>query len=969
MPLKQNTQTPNVAMPFNPDELIVLSERLRDFTTRLPVVGSPQLATPAGREAVLLASSAQLSTLTLTVSSAATHAQRNEQASLTTGLTRVASSFERMNTGMNTMLDAHKKMRELGKWTASSSFSYATGVLSLTAGAVSLFGGDGPNYNGVLSEIHAEINALRREYRADLLRVAEALQNDIRTVGKMVAQVMVNQQIILNAVHQALDSLDQIKTLLTEHVQTTGATLTHIATKDLRKARFIIEQYLDGTGISPDKPVLIETLTELQRWLKTELKHPVINDEQLSRVSSERMVEILNQQSTLNMPGLIASRLRFLFGNDIVDEKYTKLPSMEVFQSTAALFLLGAQKSQLFSTDAWEAMCQDIQNTFKLYSEFSHSLKGNTRLWQALFDLYDTRRDLVGMFVPAAGWKTVDSSHTPIYEQYKLALSQMEEIRLLLCALVHYVEGESSRLLMERILNLDSASDINKDNAQVKYANTAVSAASIKTPAEQYRFNIRSSKIHLAIEAWMPRCGKIFMSEDLFISDDVQKYIQRAVDVLFTNLLMPRIREHDKTYATGTYLAGSGSYYSYEALLSQPNVLNEVLQHTELKPYTFGQLVLNLISGYDLKKMHFISSFRPSSPGKNLEYTEEHPRYYAANWGRTSHFFSRSQDEMALIYAVQNGGLFLNKLRMAFEYFKLSSQGRLVDAALFSEKNKLDHEALLFLVAILGRWDIFDYFVRHFPLPDGFKYIRTLDGGSVTPFLSDYLHTPDGGKLTPLMLAAQHGREDVVNGLILNMTPAEIMKRSFENKTAAQLALEQGFYKIAYLLKAGLNTQEIQRCKDNIPAEPRTISNAPNPLVIALEQMRTEVERFKTEFKTQSEAKARTSAVVAASTAIARAEETDDDKAELLEDLTTEFFPEAAKARASFWTKPSNPLHQQTGKRMLPISIFEGDRKQKLRQQGKFEGKLLQEGPFVVTPDVIDDEECLVVMIRPRKIG
>jgi hypothetical protein len=139
-----------------------------------------------------------------------------------------------MNTGITTMVNAHRTMSTAGKFTAAGGFSYATGALSLMAGAASLIGSDGPDYSGPLSEIHAEINALRQELREEFRMVGQVLQNEIRAVGQMVAQVMVNQQIILNAVHQALDGIDQVKTLLTEHAQTTGATLTHIATKNLR---------------------------------------------------------------------------------------------------------------------------------------------------------------------------------------------------------------------------------------------------------------------------------------------------------------------------------------------------------------------------------------------------------------------------------------------------------------------------------------------------------------------------------------------------------------------------------------------------------------------------------------------------------------------------------------------------------------------------------------------------------------
>jgi hypothetical protein len=1017
MPPKQNTQAPNVAMPFNPDELIALSERLRDFTTRLPAVGSPQLATPAGKEAVLLAASQQLSTLTLTVSGAAIHAQRNEQTALTTGLTRVASSFERMNTGMNTMLEAHKKMRDMGKWTAGSSFSYATGVLSLTAGAVSLFGGDGPNYNGALSEIHAEINALRREYRADLLRVAEALQNDIRTVGKMVAQVMVNQQIILNAVYQALDGLDQIKTLLTEHVQTTGATLTHIATKDLRKARFIIEQYLDGTGISPDKPVLTETLTELQRWLKTELKHPVINDEQLSRVSSERMVEILNQQSALNMPGLIASRLRFLFGNDIVDEKYTKLPSMEVFQSTAALFLLGAQKSQLFSADAWEAMCQDIQNTFKLYSEFTNSLKGNTRLWQALFDRYHHHRDRLGRML----WKA------PKQIPDALVLDEMEELRSILAHVATWIGDQSD--LAQRVSALDSKHHIIHF---VQTGHRPLHAEKVVGPVDSYHRDLQWGIKALAKDTW---------TEEFTTPASLQHHpLQIAADKLYLNLtqhspgetlfatgykpehryalwlyqstgtsyvrpyipdpfsyIIRKTYERTGSYA-GDYIAEQKSDYPYQVPSSQLNmpVLSlstpammfmylsaERKKPADIKEATYDRYLIEAIlrapgqglvppntagtSDYRREYRSFDAETHRSAAQESRDFNSLlHVTYVTKYFPPNSTFANRLPHGASInLYSFnpelpQDYRAFsslnsdeIKTIQSLYKFYTLYASGYLKEAESFLTQHSFnqDYEKsyLLFMVAILGRWDIFEAFEKKYPLNG--KYNEAIKGGS----------------LTPLMLAAQHGREDVVKGILSNFasTSTLITTQSFDKKTAGQYALEQGFYKIAYLLKAGLTPQEIQLCKDKLPVDLLIATpSAPNPLAIALNMMVTEVERFKTEFKTQAEAKARAQAAIASAPAPVpagtRAEESDSDGENDLEILTTLFFQKnhIAKPREKMWSKPSNPQDQATGKRMISNSFFQDS-----LQVRAFRGQL-REHDFPFTPDFIDGEDRIVAFVK-----
>ncbi|MFI4955498.1 MAG: hypothetical protein ACHP9Y_06250, partial [Gammaproteobacteria bacterium] len=542
------------------------------------------------------------------------------------------------------------------------------------------------------------------------------------------------------------------------------------------------------------------------------------------------------------------------------------LPPLEIYQSTAALYLLGTHK---LGPDREQRICEDIQNTLQLYSDFINNVKGNARLWQALFDLYDTHRDKVGRIMYVTNRSNVgELAKSP-------ALLAMEETRILLTALVSWVEGDSPLgEKTRRILGMDNLESILKLSildAQQKRATIPAEA----TPVEKYRYELRLGLTALNCDAWSP-----------YLTIPVKPSgFKTAVDMLFLNLIQEPVHGSDKVFSLRSdsdfelhpyeldqakipttchvdaervfvSVADSGlvnwikndrPFYGVEYF--GPNGVVPITTNIELKTISTCNVgMLSLYFGCDRTTIDLVKQSTPAKRLKRffennvrrLESSTQVDNVGGANsksWytitvrakladGRDSASLQSlvASERLPLEYSAAlnsaaNGVLRLDKLKTAFQYYVLSSSGELLKAKSFAERNSIDPYCLLFLVAILGRWDIFE--------------------STSAPVNFNYTFTSEGGTLTPLMLAAQYGREDVVKALCSKMTLAQIATQSLDKKTAGQYALEQGFYSIAYLLNAGLSPLEINQCEENLSltASSVAIINPPNQLAIDLAQV------------------------------------------------------------------------------------------------------------------------------------
>lgn len=989
MPPKSNTLPEHGSrpiMPLSAEELMGLIASLKNMGSQLSVAGRPDYETTTGRKTVLQVAE-HINAAALSFSSASRSVQSNGSTALTTSFVRVASSFEKMSSGMKFMHDAP---RMDGQLTKMGSLYFSAGALSFTAGFISLFGSNGTDYSGAFSEIHSEINALRQEHRHNLSQLAEMIQSENRRFGQMLSQVMANQHVMFNAINHALDKIDEIKTLLSEHAQTTGAALSHIATKDLREAHFKVQQYLEGGLFNADSSAIGEALDKLYFWLRTELKNPIINETQLCAMNSERMVTLLNQQSPLNIPGLIAARLRFLFGNDILDEKYTQLPSLEVYQPTAALFLLGLQKSKLSTQSDCQLICDNIQETFNDYNAFISTLRKSDTLWRVLFNQYQVHRDKVGRALFSATIKT------------EPALYAMEEIRLLLTALLTWTFSNNSTNLYRNVSELDSMAHILDFaawplNRRKEYVEEK--SLDYLDPVAEYRMKLQHGLMPLTEDVWSPlvRSNQYQAAVDCFyhnLSQDVSTPEHRfklssqdQIDIV-GSINPPK----PSTFTLG-WSSGGNNWKNFQTIALDDNAYRAFLaRHPEdvvNKRYivTAPMLLLYLSAECGLynPNLTFQTSwgwFRHFHLSLNREHhvmgSASNDYYYRYVYSINGELFTQPNREYSLSRMPKEARSIATHIsyddqkiyQKLLQYHILMTKGRHQEALALLKKQNIDapYKAsyLLFLVAILGHWDVWEAFSKYYPN------------------IGEYNWTIKDGSWTPLMLAAFHGRYDVINGLLAHSSTNILLRCAADGpgkpaRTAAEIALDEGYFHIAErLIKKQPNgenelsetgRQRYAALKSNTQLQKRETGLSSGmylwdmPDTRVLDPMRDTITFFKEEFKALAERKLLRPVSVTASEAKVRAEESDAEQENDLENATMTFFEKPDEKLARPTTKCwRTPEPHQTGERVMRVSFF-ADRLQARRFSAH-----IKTHDFSCVMDSIDGEPCFKTVVK-RDVG
>lgn len=187
-------------------------------------------------------------------------------------------------------------------------------------------------------------------------------------------------------------------------------------------------------------------------------------------------------------------------------------------------------------------------------------------------------------------------------------------------------------------------------------------------------------------------------------------------------------------------------------------------------------MILFLASGYaDINSLSRATLKNYLAPVLQHADTCSHPLYRrgGTNYHQISNRSSNTlppEYEAILNSANNKNGIFKKeKLQATFKYFVFIFNGQLNLAKEFLEKLpadfSVDHTCLLFLAAIMNRFDIFENFVKKYPAPANFNFSITAEGGS----------------LTPLMLAKQLGNEEVVNALSKNRRISAITITESEN--------------------------------------------------------------------------------------------------------------------------------------------------------------------------------------------
>ncbi len=692
---------------------------------------------------------------------------------------KVAARFQKFGAGMS----------RVAAGVAIFAANPIVGAFAILAGAAtcfkSLFGADKPDpmaemFNQLLGEIRGfrkEVMDELHQLRSELQHIGQVLQEEIRAVGRMVAQVLENQKITYNAVQRTFECILRVERKLDEHSKISESALKSIAEYKLTEASFNIKQFTTGKRIDLNEA----DIHTLALWLTSELKKPTFNGSVYAGMGLDRtlplLVNHLDPQEPVTMPGFLAAQLRHLFGS-IIPEEFSELPAYEMHNEVVNLFLSSVKNSEIVSPDSQEEICRVIQKNYQSYADFISFLKNNPHVWESLFNLYDTYRDKVGLRINNDG--KCDAS-----EQEKLneSLNQMEEKRLLLCALIKFVGSDCLPDTAKRIEKLESIKQI-KETQEFKMApaiRTAPTNFPMETAFDRLRYNTRignragMDRKHLwdwefnTNEAYhkVPRCKGNGRQQTTI------GFWQQTTDMLYLNLTQEKDSNGNMLYT--------------------PFSRSELIQ------------LINVQGDSRLRAQHFCN---PTGT-HYLRVCNYSMQFLCASYGEKINAGVGPFDEP------ESNILHENRKKPTAHYYQLCREGKLKEAENFLfEKNNpaklrtnrseyVNPYCLLMLVSIAGGWKIFEDFIKQYPLKDDYNFTighfndsRFVNKEGTVEYLKEdfYFTKPLGNSgRTAIEIAAEHGRADVVEGILkLGVLPSVDILRN-----AAKLALEQGHFAIA----------------------------------------------------------------------------------------------------------------------------------------------------------------------------
>ena len=667
-------------------------------------------------------------------------------------------------------------------------------------------------------------------------------------LGMMLKQVLQNQQKIADTLDVILKSVLDVEARVKQHQTETRATLSFISTYQLQDACLAIQGDLAKTNaVSLTSDARRAVLSILERWLNQHLFHAGISREASGPTSSKLAVETLASYPAMNTMGFILVQLQAHLGAEHVPNEFVHLPPLNLYIHVAQLFLTSVLSAELPSDDGCEALCKKLVDVVQTYAKLIDYLRTELVVWDALFAQYEHQRNRVGRALFAANIPNqavpIDSLVTNDLKRRNLmdTLDQMEERRLLLVRLVEFAfDGGVETVLHQKIKLLESKQHILYTHASTLYTvrnayypnsgtktSTCIqqalrSGVDLNTPSDGG--NILNYMGYLYITNWIRN----------------EKHKQMQVDLCHNLLKHATPSEPLNADLVSLYHPGGSWWKENYAMRMYLNC---------------GQ--------YNIPLLMIIAGFETPNDAIGWDYS------MTGNLVK-SNGHSEAEIKMLLSSTIRTGGL-LNryKLRRAFQYYQTVVNGEMAQAnQMFAEG--VDVYCVLWLVALLGNWPVFerlhaqtDYvktvgtfqFIRvSADHPKGFVGYRGIlpryyEPGYLTTDMAR--HTSYGStwpitsRYTPLMIAAEHGRIDVIEGLIQQQEAGfdiGIPHTLAWGASAATLAFTQGHFDIAqrlYDLGSPLTTQEVDALNAKaLPHTPLTVE--PNPLLAMLERSRIE---------------------------------------------------------------------------------------------------------------------------------
>lgn len=636
-------------------------------------------------------------------------------------------------------------------------------------------------------------------------------------LGMALRQVLANQESIMETLQVTLKSIMDVEARLKQHQNETRASLSFISTLELQNACLALQDDLNQVNaVSLNADDRRQYLSTLERWLKQHLFSPAMTMSASATQSSTLAVELLSSHLAVNIMGFIVMQLQNHLGAKLIPIKYTQLPPLPLFIYVSQLFLQGAIKAELQSDDACASLCKKIDSVIADYTQMAEFLRSSPEVWDSLFKQYEHQRNMVGRALATAN---IPNQAVPVHalvtnelkrRHLMDALDHMEERRLLLVRLVEFAfDGGVQTLLHQKVMALETKQQILSTHGSSLHA--------FRTTQYYYpEANTKdASDMQLALRAGVDLNlgygnGNILNYIGCkFIRSWIYQpsYKQRLADIL--SHLINHSTENQKlsTSMVSTYRPSNPPDTSWW--------VHNYAMRMFLNCTQYGAAMLLIVAGFEDPYWDYLIT-------GNLAINNSH---------------SGLEVKTLLGSMAHNDGL-LNryKLRRAFQYYQAVIQGELLKADIMQTEG-VDAYCVLWLTALLGNWFVFEGLQTaiDFDRTVGTLQFATIQinhgffgwhgqrpqyaGGSLATVMvckdNRFSYSNYTSRYTPLMVAAEHGRVDVIEGLIAQHEAGKdigLANTLAWGDSAASLAFQQEHFEIAQRLHdlgAALSAQQI----------------------------------------------------------------------------------------------------------------------------------------------------------------
>lgn len=616
----------------------------------------------------------------------------------------------------------------------------------------------------------------------------QMLMNAIVQLGQAIQHVLRNQEQMIELMQVTLMSINDVDSRLRQMHEESQEAFEFIASLELKNACLSLQDDLNNSNaVSMTIEDRRKALATLERWLKQHLFAPVMTKSSSAYTTATLAVEFISKQQQknlgLNSMGFVMTQLRNYLGETIVPSKFTQLPPLLLFLSVAHVFLQSMLKAEIDSDDACCSLLRKLQDMIDIYTELAEHIQKSETLWSALFAQYDHQRNMVGRAIAAAN---VPNQAVPLHSlvtndlkrrNLMDTLDQMEEKRLFLLILYEFAfDGIATETLLNaKIQALESKNQILTKPASTFYLRRGTQAA-------YYLNNVTDEDIHLAL------CSGAALNMN-YLGGNILNYTGYLMINTHTTRPFAYQWEVDRIHLAMRHSSpndrlNANMISTYVPATTWPTLNFAMRMCSNLSRYGFGLLLI--IAGFD----------------KPWDYET---LLNSGWWAESASGLAREYQMFISSTIRKDGVLNRYKLIRAHEYYRLCENGEIQKADTMVQEG-VDANCVLWLVALLGKWYIFERLQVEVNLSQtlgkfNFGFANFNRGYTTAEIGYSRFYFSQESLYTPLMVAAEHGRKDVVEGMIREMEAGRdigITRRiHYGNASAAQLALQEKHFDIA----------------------------------------------------------------------------------------------------------------------------------------------------------------------------